>query len=662
MSLKRVLLAIIIETFIWIVAAQINLAPQGVALQSSTYPNYPANLAIEGPANNKWKDGCSATAAVQRYAWWGLKLPAVAHMTNILIYYREGLGHPSTKLETSAVEDESRYCIVDADAAQRMNEFRLYLENGTTVGSSILNRCYTDQGKPGLPALTQNITCNMLAKNMYFFNRRSDATCFLQIRQPNKPILKPNHPASFAIDGNRTNGLCSSLTGPDSYLQIDTGSLSVVTTVYFTFGDVTVATGEDVVYCSNTSDSWVVAILLYKGERPTKDINVFAVCRYIIYVPPAASGVDVCEMEIGGCPLGRYGYNCEKFCHCNGPCDLGSGYCSSGCLDGWTGNRCDIVCDNGYFGKKCTRPCSANCLNPPCNHVSGECAGGCSKGWEGYNCTKECDDWKFGIDCANKCNCRTVPCNTLTGICSNRECARGWNGESCDKDHSLQTEDVYLNVENVQDSDNAKPSVFGKKKCKTSVIEVKDEYPEKYEEEEEENEEEGNVYNNVASEQNITKYKIQIADLKTSSTIKEKMMVSRMNMRVIKEKAYIASQEKCEQYWPKTVNKATMVDNYRLTMTEETYHTIYVYRLIILHNKTNQQERKVHHFHFTQWPDHGVPDSVKVVNFLQESEKQDIAGVGRTGTFIAIDALYEHGKTVGYVDIMEYVQMMRKTE
>jgi protein tyrosine phosphatase len=35
-------------------------------------------------------------------------------------------------------------------------------------------------------------------------------------------------------------------------------------------------------------------------------------------------------------------------------------------------------------------------------------------------------------------------------------------------------------------------------------------------------------------------------------------------------------------------------------------------------------------------------------------------GVGRTGTFIAIDALHEHGHKTGYIDIMEYVQMMRK--
>ena len=36
------------------------------------------------------------------------------------------------------------------------------------------------------------------------------------------------------------------------------------------------------------------------------------------------------------------------------------------------------------------------------------------------------------------------------------------------------------------------------------------------------------------------------------------------------------------------------------------------------------------------------------------------AGIGRTGTFIALDALCEHGLETGYVDIMEYVQRMRK--
>lgn len=61
--------------------------------------------------------------------------------------------------------------------------------------------------------------------------------------------------------------------------------------------------GTHSVRCTNRSDDWKDAIVLYHGERPTTDIHVSAVCRYVIYVPPTISGtseVDVCEIEIGG--------------------------------------------------------------------------------------------------------------------------------------------------------------------------------------------------------------------------------------------------------------------------------------------------------------------------------------------------------------------------
>ncbi|XP_071123327.1 receptor-type tyrosine-protein phosphatase epsilon-like [Mytilus edulis] len=135
--------------------------------------------------------------------------------------------------------------------------------------------------------------------------------------------------------------------------------------------------------------------------------------------------------------------------------------------------------------------------------------------------------------------------------------------------------------------------------------------------------------------------------------------------------------KKCEQYWPHAVNKSMVIENYRLTLKNETHHTVYVYRLIAVYDKTTQRERNIHHFHFIQWPDQGVPDSINLVNFYRKvvREQHDqcgqhdqsgpmvvhcSAGVGRTGTLIAVDALYEHGKKVGSVDVMEYVQMMKK--
>lgn len=70
----------------------------------------------------------------------------------------------------------------------------------------------------------------------------------------------------------------------------------------FLFTDIQQNTTVDkVIYCSNTSNySWIDSFVLYSGERPTRNINVFAVCRY---VPPETNGVsavDVCEIEIGG--------------------------------------------------------------------------------------------------------------------------------------------------------------------------------------------------------------------------------------------------------------------------------------------------------------------------------------------------------------------------
>ncbi|VDI49086.1 Hypothetical predicted protein, partial [Mytilus galloprovincialis] len=128
--------------------------------------------------------------------------------------------------------------------------------------------------------------------------------------------------------------------------------------------------------------------------------------------------------------------------------------------------------------------------------------------------------------------------------------------------------------------------------------------------------------------------------------------------------------EKCAQYWPDSVNEPLLVDTYSLVMTEEKQHTHYMCRKISVSNSGSMVVKTVHQLQFNQWPDHGVPGRIELVNFYRRvSEYFDrngplivhcSAGVGRTGTFIAIDALYENGKTIGYVDVMDYLHMMRK--
>lgn len=56
-------------------------------------------------------------------------------------------------------------------------------------------------------------------------------------------------------------------------------------------------------YCSNSTDSWDDGTVLYNAEYNNEDIPVFAVCKYIIYIPPILNGntqLDICEIEIGG--------------------------------------------------------------------------------------------------------------------------------------------------------------------------------------------------------------------------------------------------------------------------------------------------------------------------------------------------------------------------
>uniref|UniRef100_A0A8W8NU40 Receptor-type tyrosine-protein phosphatase kappa n=1 Tax=Magallana gigas TaxID=29159 RepID=A0A8W8NU40_MAGGI len=77
-------------------------------------------------------------------------------------------------------------------------------------------------------------------------------------------------------------------------------------------------------------------------------------------------------------------------------------------------------------------------------------------------------------------------------------------------------------------------------------------------------------------------------------------------------------------------------------------------------------------FHFTTWSDHGVADPLSLVVFhrhviratANSAGKYTVvhcsAGVGRTGTYIALDALYREGERTGKINVPMYVRTMRK--
>ncbi|KAF7495092.1 Tyrosine-protein phosphatase 10D [Sarcoptes scabiei] len=128
--------------------------------------------------------------------------------------------------------------------------------------------------------------------------------------------------------------------------------------------------------------------------------------------------------------------------------------------------------------------------------------------------------------------------------------------------------------------------------------------------------------------------------------------------------------EKCDRYWPYDM-QPVFYGNIQVTILNETQYqdwTISEFKIM-----RGEQYRIVRHFHFTTWPDFGVPEPpsilVKFVRSFRERITVDnnkpiivhcSAGVGRSGTFIALDRILQHIKKYDTVDIFGIVHEMRK--
>ncbi|XP_065924911.1 receptor-type tyrosine-protein phosphatase alpha-like [Magallana gigas] len=127
---------------------------------------------------------------------------------------------------------------------------------------------------------------------------------------------------------------------------------------------------------------------------------------------------------------------------------------------------------------------------------------------------------------------------------------------------------------------------------------------------------------------------------------------------------------KCTQYWPEEM-KARLYGNIVIKNVEEKQYAFYIIRKLTVSLKEQNKSRVVTQYHYTTWPDHGTPDPLSLVVFhshvmrtMTNRNKSPIlvhcsAGIGRTGTFIGLDALYKAGKASGKINVAEYVKIMR---
>ncbi|XP_078327534.1 receptor-type tyrosine-protein phosphatase alpha-like isoform X2 [Crassostrea virginica] len=131
------------------------------------------------------------------------------------------------------------------------------------------------------------------------------------------------------------------------------------------------------------------------------------------------------------------------------------------------------------------------------------------------------------------------------------------------------------------------------------------------------------------------------------------------------------NKNKCVQYWPNINEKLQAGEITVRHVGEKTYVEHSVRRFKIYHN-TKTQNRDVMMYHYTAWADRGVTDPLSLVVFhrqvmratTQSTGKYTLvhcsAGIGRTGTYIALDVLYREGERFGEVNVPMFVKTMRK--
>ncbi|XP_076346363.1 receptor-type tyrosine-protein phosphatase S-like isoform X3 [Tachypleus tridentatus] len=123
---------------------------------------------------------------------------------------------------------------------------------------------------------------------------------------------------------------------------------------------------------------------------------------------------------------------------------------------------------------------------------------------------------------------------------------------------------------------------------------------------------------------------------------------------------------KCAKYWPE--DSIQYGDLQVLLIHTETCMD-FIIRTFLL--RKERETRRIHHYQFLDWPDQRVPANASSLLMLHRRIQTDnpenknpvivhcSAGVGRSGTFIAIDALRSQADREGRVDVFSFVNKMR---